>query len=157
MKTQYTLHPDRRGMIWDLLLYIPTVIVLSTIGLDSYFEDNINLSYLLFFLAAFFAIAGTNRILKTRLMIIPTAPIAMEVSSDGPCVILLQKNGEKLSLVKSIQYFADYSGRSFGLSGLNSDGVKKQFVFHLGQFESKEVFETLQLSLKELYSPTPAV
>ena len=71
---QFELVQDRKGMVWDLLLYIPTVIALASISASFWYGDDHNMGYLFFFLTCFFFIAGFNRVFKTRLMLLPSAP-----------------------------------------------------------------------------------
>ena len=80
-ETRFDLSRDTKGMMWDLLLYIPTVVALLSMAAKFWYGDDANLAYLLVFLASFFCIAGANRILKTRLMILPNAPVAIEIDS----------------------------------------------------------------------------
>ena len=133
-------------MLWDLLLYIPTVAVLASLAAKFWYGGDHNLAYLLYFLTCFFFIIGFNRIFKTRLMLLPSAPICMEVS--GQSVGLVQRNGVRVELVKKVRYYSDYAGRSFGLSGLNGAGKQLQFVFHRGQFETVSLYNAAQESLK---------
>ncbi len=128
-------------MVWDLLLYIPTVFALLFIAANFWYDNNPYLSYLMIFLACFFLIAGTNRILKTRLMLMPSSPVAIEVGHLSATLIL--RNGQKL-LLKDIKYYKDVSGRSFGLSGLNTAGQRQQFLFHKGQFSLDREFKAVQ-------------
>ena len=76
---QFELVQDRKGMVWDLLLYIPTVIALASISASFWYGDDHNMGYLFFFLTCFFFIAGFNRVFKTRLMLLPSAPICLKV------------------------------------------------------------------------------
>ena len=121
-------------MMWDLLLYVPTVIALLSMVAKFWYGGDVSLAYLFSFLASFFFIAGANRILKTRLMLLPTAPIAIEIGEHVTRIIM--RNGENVELVKDIRLYADYSGRSFGLAGLDKLDQRLQFVFHKGQFPS---------------------
>jgi hypothetical protein len=146
---QYNLVADRKGMVWDLLLYIPTVVALASIGTGFWFSDDHSTGYLFYFLTCFFFIAGVNRIFKTRLMLFPTAPTSF--SLDDQRVILQQKNGVQVNLIKTIKYYSDYSGKSFGLSGMDGAGKQLQFVFHKGQFASAEEFDSAQAILKNQF------
>ncbi len=139
---RYTLKQDRNGMIWDLLLYIPTVTALLAIAANTWVDENQYLAYLLVFLASFFLIAGANRILKTRLMLLPTSPVAIEADRQRAKLIL--RNGQSLELLKDIKLYKDFSGRSFGLTGLDSAGQRLQFVFHKGQFALERDYRTIQ-------------
>lgn len=133
-------------MVWDLLLYIPTVTALIAIASNSWYEQNTYLAYLLFFLASFFLIAGANRILKTRLMLFPTSPVAIEAGPHR--AVLLLRNGQRIELLKNIKLYKDFSGRSFGLSGLNGNGQRLQFIFHKGQFALERDYQAIQNTFK---------
>lgn len=144
---RFKLIQDHKGMIWDLLLYVPTVTALLTMAAKFWFGDDLNLAYLLLFLGSFFLIAGANRILKTRLMLLPSAPVVIEVGKHATHLIL--RNGERVGLVKDLRFYPDMSGRSFGLSGMNGVGQRLQFVFHKGQFSSAEDYQVVQNALKD--------
>ena len=64
-------------MMWDLLLYVPTVLALFAIGLKLWFGPTQTWAYVLFFMASFFLFAGANRVLSGRLMLLPSAPCAI--------------------------------------------------------------------------------
>jgi len=147
----FELRPDRKGAAWDLLLYVPTVIALASMGAKLWFGDDHALAYLLTFLASFFFFVGANRILKTRLMLLPSAPIRVDVNADAVSVV--QRGGASADLVKEQRVYADYSGRSFGLSGLDRQGRRLQFVLHRGQFADDAAFAALQEALKRLGKP----
>lgn len=144
---QYDLVADRKGMTWDLLLYIPTVIALGTIGMSFWSGNDQNMGYLFFFLTCFFFIAGFNRVFKTRLMLLPSAPVRIVVGEQD--LVLFQKNGEQIDLVKNLKFYPDFSGKSFGVSGLNGSGKQLQFVFHKGQFATPEQFESIRDHIKQ--------
>jgi len=146
---QYNLVADRKGVVWDLLLYIPTVVALGSIGASFWFSDDQTTGYLFYFLTCFFFIAGVNRIFKTRLMLFPSAPISFRVEGQG--VLLSLKSGVQVNLIKSIKYYSDYSGKTFGLSGLDGSGKQMQFVFHKGQFATVEEFDSAQSILKNQF------
>lgn len=146
---RFDLVADRKGVIWDLLLYIPTVVALASIGASFWYGDDQNMGYLFFFLTCFFFIAGVNRIFKTRLMLFPTAAVTLTIDEHG--IVLVQKNGLQLNLIKNQRYYSDYAGKSFGLSGLDGTGKQLQFVFHKGQFESLDKFNLAQEILKKRY------
>lgn len=147
---RFDLVQDRKGMVWDLLLYVPTVTVLASLAAKYWYGDEQNLAYLLYFLTCFFFIVGFNRIFKTRLMFLPSAPICMEVGEQS--VGLVQRNGTRIDLVKKLRYYPDYSGRSFGISGLDGAGKQLQFVFHKGQFASASQYDSTQEALKRASS-----
>ncbi|MDE1941575.1 MAG: hypothetical protein KGI47_00325 [Betaproteobacteria bacterium] len=140
--TRFILRQDKQGMVWDLMLYVPTVTALLGIAANAWLGGNPNLAYLLVFLGSFFLIAGANRILKTRLMLLPSSPVAIEASRHRATLEL--RNGQRVELLKDIKLYKDFSGRSFGLTGLNSTGQRLQFVFHKGQFALEREFQGLQ-------------
>lgn len=143
---RFSLVPDHKGMVWDLLLYVPTVFALVLLASKLWFGGDTNLAYLLSFLASFFFIAGANRILKTRLMLLPTAPTAIEVGKQTARLIL--RNGEQVNLVKELRFYSDFAGRSFGLAGLDGTGKRLQFVFHKGQFPGESGYKTVLEALR---------
>jgi len=141
----FDLKRDRDGMLWDLLLYVPTVLALATMALVFWYGDNGSLAYLLSFLASFFFIAGANRVMK-RMLLLPSAPVRLEVA---PGVIrLVQRDGQRTELVKEQRFFAEYSGKSFGISGMDSKGQRQQFELHKGQFADAVQYEAVQAALK---------
>lgn len=145
-ESRFTLTQDRKGVMWDLLLYIPTVVALLSMAAKFWFGGDINLAYLFVFLASFFGIAGVNRVLKTRLMLLPSAPVAIEI--DKLATRLVLRSGERVELVKDLRYFPDYAGRTFGLTGLDKGGQRLQFVFHKGQFPSAQDYQAVQAKLR---------
>lgn len=138
----FNLVRDVRGMYWDLLLYVPTVTALLSMAAKFWFGGDANLAYLLLFLGSFFFLAGANRILKTRLMMLPSAPVALKVRGRDS-VSLVLRNGQELELVSELKFFPDYAGRSFGLAGMDKSGRRSQFVFHKGQFPGEQDFQTI--------------
>lgn len=142
---RYTLVQDKRGMVWDLLMYVPTVAGLGVGAFIFWYKPNHALAYLLFFLACFFFYQGLNRVLG-RLVLLPSAPVALDVSKRR--VLLELRNGEKVELVKNVRYFTDYAGKSFGLSGMDAAGAKRQYVFHKGQFSDESDYQKLGSALK---------
>ena len=144
---QYDLVQDHKGMIWDLMLYVPTVAALASIAATFWYEDDQTAGYLFFFLTCFFFIAGFNRVFKTRLMLLPSAPISLKVGEDS--LGLIQRNGTQVNLVKNIHYYPDYSGKTFGISGLDGTAKQLQFVFHKGQFKTPEKYDALQAVFKK--------
>jgi hypothetical protein len=137
---------DRKGMVWDLLLYIPTVVALASISASFWYGEDHNMGYLFFFLTCFFFIAGFNRIFKTRLMLLPSSPTGLKVAEQS--LGLLQRNGIQVDLVKNLRYYPDYAGKSFGISGLDGAGKQLQFVFHKGQFATLAQYNSVQDQLK---------
>lgn len=144
--TRFSLVRDRKGMMWDLMLYVPTVIALLSMAVKFWYGGDVSLAYLFSFLASFFFIAGANRILKTRLMLLPMAPIAIEIGEQATRIIM--HNGERVELVKDLRIYADYSGRSFGLAGLDKLDRRLQFVFHKGQFSNIKEYQAIQEKLR---------
>lgn len=142
---RFTLVQDRRGMMWDLLLYVPTVFALFAIGLKLWYSPSQSWAYVLFFMACFFLFAGANRILSGRLMLLPGAPCALYFSRER--LTLELKNGERVDLVKNLRFFPDYAGKSFGLSGMDLAGKQRQFVMHRGQFAGAAEYQRLRDAL----------
>lgn len=147
MSLSTSFSQDRKGMVWDLALYIPTVFFLAMLAIKFWYANNPNLAYVLVFAATFFTLVGSNRILKTRLMLLPSAPTALEIEKDQ--VRLLLRSGSKISLVKDLRYYADYTGKSFGLSGVDLAGRRQQYVFHKAQFGSQEIYKEIVEELKK--------
>lgn len=133
-------------MVWDLLLYVPTVTALFSMAAKFWYGDDTNLAYLLTFLGSFFFIAGANRILKTRLMVLPSAAIRLEISKQTASLDL--RSGKRVELLKDVKYYSDYAGRSFGLAGLDGSGRRIQYVFHKGQFPSEQDYQSAQNALR---------
>ena len=145
---RFDLLQDRKGMVWDLLLYVPTVAALLSMAAKFWYGDNANLAYLLLFMGSFFFIAGANRILKTRLMILPSAPVAIEV--DKPLVRLVLRGGGRVELAKDVKFYSDYAGRTYDLTGMAHPGRHLQFVFHKGQFPGEQDYKAVQEKLRSL-------
>lgn len=141
----YRIGQDKKGTLWDLLMYIPIVSGLGGLGLMAWYQSNQAMAYLCYFLGCFFLYQGVHRILG-RLTLLPTAPIAMDVSKHG--VLLALKNGARIELIKNVRYFSDHAGRSFGLTGMDGAGAKRQYVFHKGQFTSDAEFTRIGSALK---------
>lgn len=151
---RFDLVSDKKGVIWDLLLYVPTVFFLSLIATKFWYEDSKNYAYLLAFLASFFFLAGTNRILKTRLMAVGSAPVAIDAGKDHVRIVL--RSGAEVNLLKEVKRYGDYAGKSFGLSGLDGTGSRQQFVFHKAQFASESEYSGVQKALDALREPGKA-
>ncbi len=47
---RFDLVSDRKGVVWDLLLYVPTVVALASIAASFWYGDDHNMGYLFFFL-----------------------------------------------------------------------------------------------------------
>ena len=145
---QFALHRDDRGALWDLLLYVPTVTALAFWSATTWFTGDHTLAYVLAFLASFFFIAGANRVLKTRLMLLPAAPVRIDIAADTISVV--QRNGVTVDLLKDQRLFGDLAGRSFGLTGLDRTGQRLQFVFHRGQFGGDDGFQAVRAALGQV-------
>ncbi len=137
-----TLIQDIKGMWWDLALYVPTVVFLLSIGFKLWYTADKNWTYLLVFLATFFFLAGTNRILKTRMMLLPSSPIGIDANKQR--VLLQLRSGQQVELVKALRYYPDFVGKSFALSGLDLSGAKRQHVFHRGQFANDKEYQEMR-------------
>ncbi len=144
---RFELIKDRKGMVWDLLLYVPTVTALAGLAAYFWYSDQPNYAYLLLFLSTFFFLTGTTRILSTRLMAWPRAPVAIEIAKN--MVALLLRNGKRVELLKDIRYYPEYSGRTFGLSGMDGAGKRLQFVFHRGQFPDDKAYQQAIKALRD--------
>jgi len=136
-EVQCELHADSKGVVWDLALYVPVVGFLILTGLKYWYPHGEDewIGYLLMFLGFFFLMVGGGRVLR-RLLILPSAPVALEI--DREQLRLKLKGGDRISLIKNIRFFADHANKSFGLTGMDSKGAKKQFVFHRHQFQGED-------------------
>lgn len=141
----YSLASDKRGATWDTLLYVPVVLLLASYAAKSWYSGDQTIAYVLVFLATFIFLIGANRILGTRLMLLPASPRGLELQKKSVAVTV--KAGERIELVKDLRYFPDYAGKSFGLVGVDLSGKKRQFVFHRGQFEQESDFKDLRSHL----------
>lgn len=142
---RYELVPDKKGVVWDLVLYIPTFIILVAYSSKLWYSGNENFTYVLVFASTLIFLIAFNRIFKTRLMLLGSSPVALNVSRKG--VSLELKNGDVADLVKDVRFFADYAGKSFGVSGLDLSGKTQKFVFHRGQFGADGEFKDLKARL----------
>lgn len=133
-------------MVWDLLLYVPTVAILAAIALKLWYGPHQGFTYVLLFLASFFFIAGANRILKTRLMLLPNAAVALDTEVDKVQVAL--RNGERIDLVKELRFYPDTQGKSFGLAGKDVLDRRLQYIFHRGQFPTEAMYAQIVGNLK---------
>jgi hypothetical protein len=79
-------------------------------------------------------------------MLLPNAPVVLDVNKQR--VLLELRNGNRVELIKNVRYFSDYAGKSFGLTGLDTSGVKRQYVFHKGQFNDQTEYQKLGGVLK---------
>lgn len=142
---KFKLNPDKKGVIWDLLMYVPMVVGLGTGFYIFWYKSNQGLAYLLLFLTCFFFYQGLHRVLG-RLVVLPKAPIALDVSKQR--VVVELRNGQAVELVKNVRYFSDYAGKSFGLTGMDTSGAKRQYVFHKGQFSDQNDYIKIGGALK---------
>lgn len=141
----FELSPDRKGVTWDALMYIPTVLGLGIGAMMFWYDNNQGLAYLLFFLTCFFFYQGLHRVLG-RMMVLPQSPVSLDVSRQR--VLLAMRNGDVVELIKSVRYFSDHAGKSFGLTGMDVMGGKRQYVFHKGQFAEEAAFGRVRDALK---------
>ncbi len=130
------LKADKMGIMWDLILYVPTVGFLLLIGLRYWtLGDERILGEILMFLGFFFLMVGGGRVLR-RLLMMPSSPVAMDINKER--IALKLKNNEQRLLVRDIRFFSDKAGKSFGLTGVDEKGRKQQYVFHKGQFSDDD-------------------
>jgi len=141
----FELSQDRKGVTWDVLMYVPTVTGLGIGALMFWYDGNQGLSYLLFFLSCFFFYQGVHRALG-RMQVLPRSPVSLDVSRLR--VALALRNGEVIELIKNVRYFSDHAGKSFGLTGMDMMGSKRQYVFHKGQFADDATFGKVGNALK---------
>ena len=80
-------------------------------------------------------------------MILPSAPVAIEIDKGAPGLVL--NNGKRVELVKELKFYSDYAGRTFGLTGIDNSGHRLQFVFHKGQFADPHNYQTVQDKLRK--------
>lgn len=131
-------------MVWDVLLYIPTVVALLLIALKLWYGTTSAWSYGLVFLASFFFIVGVNRVLS-RMMLLPSSPVSLDIEKEA--VYLGLRNSQRVALVKNVRFYPDYAGKSFGLSGMDMAGKNHQYVFHQGQYSSPAEFQEIKALL----------
>lgn len=136
-EVQCELHPDKVGTLWDLALYVPTVGVLILWGLKFWYggSDDQWIGYALMFLGFFFMMVGGGRIMR-RLLLHPLAPVSLDINRER--VRMQLKGGQSAALMKDIRFYADQAGKSFGLTGTDATGSKRQFVFHRKQFSEAD-------------------
>lgn len=139
---RYRLHQDKKGMIWDLLLYVPTIVILLSVSVRLWLGPDQSWAYVTVAVASFLFIQSSMRILKTRLMLLPRAPVALDVGNQRIRVEL--RNGEKVELVGKLRYFPDFAGKTIALSGTDLNGKDHQYIFHLGQFNDTSAFRDLR-------------
>lgn len=133
------LRPDKAGVLWDLTLYVPTVGFLLLWGLKLWYagDDQEMVGYGLMFLGFFFLMVGGGRVLR-RLLILPSAPVAIDITAER--IRLRLKGGDYIALVRDVRFFADSSlaQKSFAVTGLDNNGGKQQCIFHRKQFAEEE-------------------
>jgi len=137
-EVQCELHPDKAGVLWDLVLYVPTVGFLILWGLKLWYagDDQQWVGYALMFLGFFFLMVGGGRVMR-RLLIHPNAPVLLDINRQR--VKMRLKSGQSAVLIKNLRFFSDKAGKSFGLTGMDASGTKRQYVFHRNQF-SEDAF-----------------
>lgn len=145
-ESTYKLSQDKKGVYWDLLLYIPTIVALLSVAFQLWFSGNQNFTYLLVFLTTFVFLIGFNRIFKTRLMLLSSAPVGFAVSKKGVTVKTRGKGDVELS--RNVRFFSDFAGKSIALTGMDLEGKRQQFVFHRGQFDSAGSFDDAKAALR---------
>jgi len=143
---RFDLRQDRRGMYWDLALYVPTVIALASVAFQLWYSGNEGFTYLLMFLTTFMALIGFNRVAKTRMMWLPSAVVSFVVSKKG--VVLETKAGEKSELAQNVRFFSDFAGKSIAVTGIDLQGKRQQCIFHRGQFSSVAEFDEAKAALR---------
>ena len=77
---------------------------------------------------------------------LPSSPTALNVSKKSVSLVL--KNQDTIDLVKDVRYFADFAGKSIGISGNDLAGKVQKFVFHKGQFAKDSDFDELKSRLR---------
>ena len=129
-------------MIWDLLLYIPAVVILLFVSLRLWLGPDKTWTYATVAIASFLCIQGAMRILKTRLMLLPQAPVGLDIGNQRIRVEL--RNGQTVQLVSKLRYFPDFAGKTIAISGTDLNGKDHQYIFHLGQFRDTSAFKDLR-------------
>jgi len=145
-EVQCQLQPDRSGVIWDLVLYVPTVGFLLLWGLKFWYgnEDQAWIGYGLMFLGFFFLMVGGGRIMR-RLLLLPGAPVSIDINKER--IRMRLKSGDTIALVREVRFFSDYAQKSFALTGLDNKGAKRQFIFHRKQFD-EEAYQRITKALE---------
>ena len=142
----YRFIEDRKGAVWDAVLYIPTVAILLLIGFKLWYGNDSTWAYGLFFMASYITFLGSERIFSTRLLKFPSSPVALSIDKQQVTVELRSKG--KVDLVKEVRFYSDYAGKSFGLTGTDVGGKKRKFVIHRGQFSDEQTFKDAVSYLK---------
>jgi len=142
----FPLSKDKKGVLWDLVLYVPTFLFLAVYASKLWLTGNANFTYVLVFASTLIFLMAFNRIFKTRLMLLPSSPVALTVSRQG--VSLQLKNSDSVDLVRDVRFFTDMAGKSFGISGLDMAGKTQKFVFHRGQFSEETAFNDAKARLR---------
>jgi len=143
---QFDLQQDKKGMYWDLALYVPTVIALASVAIQLWYSGNEGFTYLLIFLTTFMALIGFNRVAKTRMMWLSSAVIGFIVSKKG--VVLHTRGGEHVELTQNVRFFSDFAGKSIALTGVDLQGRRQQCIFHRGQFATPAEFDDAKACLR---------
>jgi len=140
---EYRLVKDKNGVVWDAMLYFPMVVGLALGAAIFWHQSNQGLTYLLFFLACFFFYQGLHRILG-RLIMLPGNPTMLDVSKR--VVTLWLKNGQKIELIKNLRFYSE--AKTIALTGMDSGGARRQYIFHKGQFEDDAQFKKASAALR---------
>jgi len=140
---EYRLVKDTRGVKWDIMLYFPMVVGLGLGAAIFWHQANQGLTYLLFFLACFFFYQGLHRVLG-RLIMLPGNPTVVDVSKRA--VTLSLKNGQKIELIKNLRFYSE--AKTIALTGMDSGGARRQYIFHKGQFEDESQFKKASAALR---------
>ncbi len=142
----YALVPDKRGAVWDLILYVPVIILLVLMSLQFWYGGQYQwVSYLLVFSATYIGLIGFNRVAGSRLMISASSPL--DLTLDKKRISVKTKGGDHVELVGEVKFFPDHAGKTFALTGVDMAGKKRQFVFHRGQFEDEAMFKDIRSRL----------
>jgi hypothetical protein len=91
---------------------------------------------------------GANRIVRTRLLLVPGSPVGLEVTKGRVCIQL--RNGQTVDLVKDVRFYSEIGGKTFAITGMDLSGQKQQYVFHLGQFQDEAAYKSAK-SYLEVY------
>ena len=140
---EYRLVKDKNGVMWDAMLYVPMVTGLALGAAIFWHQSNQGMTYLLFFLACFFFYQGMHRILG-RLIMLPGNPTMLDVSKR--VVTLWLKNGQKIELIKNLRFYSE--AKTIALTGMDSGGASRQYIFHKGQFEDESQFKKASAALR---------
>jgi len=140
---EYRLVKDKRGVVWDALLYVPTLFGLFLGSAIFWHQANQGLAYIFLFAGCFISFIASNRILG-RLIMLPGNPTMLDVSKR--VVTLWLKNGQKIELIKNLRFYSE--SKAIALTGMDSGGARRQYVFHKGQFEDEAQFKKASAALR---------